>query len=353
MSDRRTFIKSMVAVGALSALPPLGLSAQSITNPLKVKHKPARIVPKRLEQGDTIGLVTPGSPITEKQLQGAVKTLEGMGYKTHYLPSVLSEYGYFAGTDKERADELMHMFANTEVDAIMCVRGGYGSIRVLDLLDYEIIRKNPKIFIGYSDITALLSAINERTGLVCFHGPMGISEFDDFTLKVFRHVLIDPSPRYKYPYKREENTENNPEFDFYTIREGKAEGELIGGNLSVLASMAGSDFETDFENKIVFIEEIEEKTYRVDRMLTQLVQATNLRKANGIVLGIFYKCSENDPPTIPLKRAIEDILKPLNIPVAYGFPFGHIQLKMTLPVGTLAKFNATRRTLKLMEESVS
>jgi len=117
--------------------------------------------------------------------------------------------------------------------------------------------------------------------------------------------------------------------------------------------MAGSDFETDFENKIVFLEEVEEKTYRVDRMLTQLVQATNLRKANGIVLGVFYKCNINDKPTLTLKQTIADILKPLNIPVAYGFPFGHIKTKMTLPTGINVKFNATRRVLKLMEKAVS
>ncbi len=352
MPDRRTFLKSIALLGALSAMP--GMKAFSQTgNPLKIKRNPKKMLPKKLEQGDVIGLVTPGSPITEEQLNGTVETLEGMGYKTYYKPSVLSEYGYFAGTDQERADELMQMFTNKEVDAIMCVRGGYGSIRILDLLDYKKIQGNPKIFIGYSDITALISAINERTGLVCFHGPLGISDYTDYTLKSFERVLVNPKPRYKYPYFREENTEDNPEFDFYTITDGTAEGELIGGNLSVLASMAGSDFETDFENKIVFLEEIEEKTYRVDRMLTQLVQATNLRKAKGIVLGVFYKCSENDPPTIPLKQAIADILKPLNIPTAYGFPFGHIKTKMTLPAGIVAKFNATRRTLKLMEEAVS
>jgi len=350
MPDRRTFLKSMVAMGALAAMP--NLKAFSQENLINIKPKPRQILPKRLEKGNVIGLVTPGSPVTEDQLNETVAQLESMGYKTYYKPSVLSVYGYFAGTDKERAEELMHMFTNKEVDAIMCVRGGYGSIRILNMLDYNKIRRNPKIFIGYSDITALLSSINERTGLVCFHGPLGISDFNDYTLKSFEKVLIHPHSKYKYPYQREENTENNPEFDFYTITDGVAEGELIGGNLSVLASMAGSDFETDFENKIAFLEEIEEKTYRVDRMLTQLVQATNLRKANGIVLGVFFKCNINDKPTLTLRQAITDILKPLDIPVAYGFPFGHIKTKMTLPVGIKAKFNANRRTLKLLDNAV-
>ncbi len=351
MSNRRTFLKNMAAMGALVTLPNLRALAQE--NLISVKPKPKNILPRRLEKGDVIGLATPGSPISEEQLNNAIATLEGLGYQTYYKPSVLSEYGYFAGTDEERAAELMHLFNNKDVDAIMCVRGGYGSIRILDLLDYDQIQKNPKIFIGYSDITALLTSIYERTGLVCFHGPLGISDFNDYTLKSFNRVLVNPRKRYKYPYLREENTDENPEFDFYTITEGSAEGELIGGNLSVLASMAGSKFETDFENKIVFLEEIEEKTYRVDRMLTQLVQATNIRKANGIVLGVFYKCNINDKPTLTLKQAISDILIPLKIPVAYGFPFGHIKTKMTLPIGINAKFNATKRTLKLMNEAVS
>ncbi len=342
----------MAILGTFTVMPGLKVFSQT-TNLLKVEYSPKRIFPKRLEQGDVIGLVTPGSPITEDQLKETVEKLEGMGYKTYYKPSVLSVYGYFAGTDKERAYELMHMFANKEVDAIMCVRGGYGSIRILDLLDFDQIKKNPKIFVGFSDITALLTSINERTGLICFHGPLGVSDFNDYTLKSFENVLVNPKPRYKYPYQREENTEDNPEFDFYTITNGRAEGELIGGNLSVLASLAGSKFETNFENKIVFLEEIEEKTYRVDRMLTQLVQATNLRKARGIVLGVFYKCNVNEKPTLTLKQAIADILKPLNIPVAYGFPFGHIETKMTIPTGVNAKFNAGRRTLKLMEEAVT
>lgn len=314
--------------------------------------KLGRIFPKRLEQGAVIGLVTPGSPITDEQLKDTVKKLESMGYRTYYKPSVLSVYGYFAGTDQERADELMHMFTNKGVDAIICVRGGYGSIRILDLLDFDQIKANPKILVGYSDITALLVSIYDRTGLVCFHGPFGITDFTDYVLKSFETMLVNPKSWYKYPYQREENTKDNPEFDFYTITGGKADGELIGGNTSVLASMAGSKFEADFENKIAFLEEVDEKTYRIDRMLTQLVQATNLRDANGIVLGIFYNCNTNDQPTLTLRQAINDILKPLDIPVAYGFPFGHIKIIMTIPIGVNAKFDADRRTLKLLEKAV-
>lgn len=350
MINRRRFIKSSAALSGLSLIPFSETFASQVTEVI-ADSKP-KILPRRLKKGDVIGLITPSGNIKKEELEQTIQSLDELGFKSYYLDSVMDQYGYFAGTDKERADELMHMFSNQEVDGILCVRGGYGAMRIVDLLDYDVIQKNPKVFVGYSDITALNIAIYQKTGLVTFHGPVGESNFNDFTVTSFENVLMNPKKRYKYHYLREENTEDNPEFDFYTINGGKAEGELIGGNLSVLASMAGTKYTPDFENRIAFIEAIGEKTYRVDRMLTQLVQATNLSKANGIVLGAFYKCNVNDPPTLTLKQAIYDILKPLNIPLAYGFPFGHINNKITIPTGINAKFNADRRILKLMEPAV-
>lgn len=312
-----------------------------------------RIFPARLKEGDLIGLVTPGSPISKEQLEETVEKLEKLGFRTFYQDSVLSEYGYFAGSDQERADELMGMFTNEDIDGILCVRGGYGSIRILDLLNFEQIKHNPKILIGYSDITALLSSIYEQTGLITFHGPFGVSEFNDFTLKTLKKIIMSPTDNYKYPYKREDDTEDKPEYDLYTINGGKAEGELIGGNISVLDSMIGSRFEVNFENKIVYLEDTEEKTYRVDKMLVHLLQATNLKKAAGIVMGVFYECNINDEPRLSLKEAIGDLLKPLGIPVSYGLSFGHIDIKITIPNGIMARMNADRNTLELLEKAVS
>ena len=311
-----------------------------------------KILPKKLKKGDTIGLITPAGVITEKQLLEMVKKIGLLGYKPYFKDSILSEYGYFAGTDKERAEELNQMFANKDVDAIICARGGYGAIRMLNLVDYDLIKKNPKIFMGYSDITALLSSIYEKTGLVCFHGPMGVSTFNEFAVKSIENILMKSQNRYKYPYLREEKTENNTEFDFYTINTGKAEGELIGGNISVLVSMIGSKFEPNYKNKLVYLEEIDEKTYKVDRMLIQMLQASNLSEAAGIVLGVFKNCDGDKMPTFTLKEAITKILKPLNIPTVYGFPFGHIATKFTIPTGIKAKLNADKKTLKLIEKTV-
>jgi len=347
--DRRSFLKKSGAWGALS------LGAVGLPLPgqgLLEETDPDRILPRRLKKGDLIGLVTPGSPVTEEQLRESIVKLEELGFRTHYEASVLSQYGYFAGPDRERAEELMNMFNNPEVSGIWCVRGGYGSIRILNHLDYEQIRLNPKVFIGYSDITALLTSVYEQTGLVTFHGPLGVSEFNPFTVESLMNVVMEPSRRYRYPYEREENTFGNPEFDLYTIHDGKAEGVLIGGNISVLDSMIGSRFEPDFEEKIVYLEEVEEKTYRVDKMLFHLLEATNLKKAAGIVMGVFGECNINDEPRLTLKQAIDDLLGPLQIPVSYGLSFGHISRMITIPNGISARMNGDRNSLRLLEPAV-
>lgn len=315
-------------------------------------NRPARILPKRLQKNSLLGLVTPGSSITTELLDATVKKLKGLGFRVYFKDSILDEYGYLAGKDEDRANELMSMFSNNKVDAIFCVRGGYGAIRILDLLDYEIIRQNPKALMGYSDITALHTAIYNKTGLVSFHSPMGESDFNEFTVNTFMDILVHPTEHYVYGYLREKNTESNPEFDRYTINPGQAEGILAGGNISVLQSLIGTEYEPVFEGKIVYLEEIEEKTYKVDKMLFHLLAATDLKKAAGLVLGTFKNCNVNDAPTISLKQALDDLLKPLKIPVSYGLPFGHIDRKITLPFGIKARMNASNNTLELLEPAV-
>jgi muramoyltetrapeptide carboxypeptidase len=349
MIDRRTFIRRAIALGALSVGSYSWLMADP---PQGVAEQAARILPRGLKQGDLIGLVTPGSPIDEKQLAETIGKLEGLGLRTTFNPTVLSQYGYFAGPDRERADELMQMFSSPEIDGIWCVRGGYGSIRILDLLDYTIIRENPKVFVGFSDITAIHAAIFRETGLVTYHGPLGISDFNHFSVKSLRKVLMEPEVPYTYPYRREQDTRENPEFDRYTIRGGEARGLLNGGNISVLESLIGTRFESDFENRIVFLEEVEEKTYRVDRMLFHLLSATNLNRAAGIVLGAFSECNINDEPRLTLREAITDLLTPLDIPVSYGLSFGHIDRMVTLPYGISARMDADRNSLELLEATV-
>jgi len=348
MADRRAFLKKSGALAGLVAGSGLGLRAGDFST----WEAPSRILPGRLKEGDTIALVTPGSPVTEEQLTECISSLEALGFKTVYADTVLSEYGYFAGPDHERAGELMEMFSRKDVDAIVCVRGGYGSIRILDMLDYGLIRENPKLFMGYSDITALNTAIFLETGLVTFHGPLGISALNRFTLKSMRKVVMEPQASYKYPYKREKDTRGNPEYERYTIFGGQTEGKLIGGNISVLDSMIGTRFEADFEDKIVYLEEVGEDTYRVDKMIFHLLSATNLKKAAGIILGAFDECNKGEGYTLTLRVALDDLLKPLGIPVSYGLSFGHIDRIITIPNGINAAMNADRNSFELLEAAV-
>jgi len=347
MTGRRSFLRKSGALAAMTLASASGLKAGNLE-----AEKPGRILPRSLKKGDLIGLVTPGSSVTEEQLNDCIIKLEGMGFRTTYNDTVLSEYGYFAGKDQDRAHELMEMFTRADVDGIWCVRGGYGSIRILDLLDYDQIRKNPKVFIGYSDITALLTAIYQETGLVTFHGPVGTSDFNRFSKRSMKKVLMEADSEYKYPYKREKGSRGNPEFDLYTLSGGKAEGILIGGNISVLDSIIGTRFEPDFENKIVYLEEIGEKTYRVDKMLFHLLSGTNLKQAAGIVMGVFGECNINDAPTLSLKEALNDLLIPLGKPVSYGLSFGHIKRMVTIPTGIRAVMDADKNSLTLLEAAV-
>ncbi|MEA2043415.1 MAG: LD-carboxypeptidase [Bacteroidota bacterium] len=311
-----------------------------------------KILANRLKKGDTVGLVTPSGVITPKKLNTAVKQIKALGYNTYFKPSVLSGFGYMAGGDKARAEELMHMFMNNKVDAVWCIRGGYGATRIIDLLDYGLIQQNPKLFIGYSDITALHTAILKKTGLVSYHGPMGGSEFNAFSINQFTELLTTPEETYIFPYKREPETKKNSEFDVYTINPGRAEGELIGGNLNVLNALSGTDFEPNFQDKIVFLEEIDERPYKVDRMLTQLMHATNFNRAAGIVFGVFKGCDNDKKPTFGLKELLFQLIKPLKIPAVYGMSFGHISHNLTLPYGISASLDAGNFELKLNERAV-
>ncbi len=348
MAGRRTFLKKSGAFAALAAGSSLGLRAGDFSS----REVPSRILPGRLKEGDTIGLVTPGSPVTEAQLADCISRLEELGFRITYNETVLSEYGYFAGPDRERADELMEMFGREDVDAILCVRGGYGSIRILEMLDYNLIRDNPKVFMGYSDITALNTSIFQETGLVTFHGPLGISEFNRFSLKSMQKVVMEPQNIYKYPYKREKATRPNPEYDRYTISGGMAEGALLGGNISVLDSIIGTRFEPDFEDKLVYLEDVGEDTYRVDKMIYHLLSATNMKKAAGIILGACDECNKGEGFTLSLRVALDDLLKPLGIPVSYGLSFGHIERIITIPNGIRAAMNADKNSFELLEPAV-
>ncbi|MFI2743758.1 LD-carboxypeptidase [Zhouia sp. PK063] len=349
--NRRKFVNRSLAVSLLTFAPKSGWSATTEAPLFKSKIKP-----KRLKKGDTIGLIAPGYAVAPEKLEKMKALLTQMGYKPYHTNNILGNYGYFSATDQERIDDIHHMFSNPEVAMILCARGGYGCTRIIDQLDYNLIKKNPKILMGFSDITALANAITEKTGLITFHGPVGTTLDNEYGLEMINGVIIAPSKEYTIIPAAENLEKGTTDIEFapYTITPGKATGKLAGGNLVLLTSLMGTDFEVDCKDKIIFIEEIEERTYRIDRMLTQLISSGQLQKAAGIALGIFEGCNTgtNDKNSFTLKEVIIDRIKPLGIPAAYGLSIGHIAANCTLPIGVKATFDADAKTITLLEEAV-
>jgi muramoyltetrapeptide carboxypeptidase len=347
--QRRDFIHKSL-LGSIMATIPFSLGFQSLTmmKPVKKIIKPAR-----LRKGDTIGLIVPASPVAEIKIKTAIQNLESQGFKVKYTDAITANYGHLAGSDSRRIYDLHEMFRDKTVKAIWAIRGGYGCTRIIDKLDYELIRKNPKILIGYSDITALLNAIYQKTGLICFHGPVGATPFTPYNVENLQNVLMNPvaSLSIKNAAVNLEKTEQG--YAPVIINGGKANGKLIGGNLCLLAAMAGTPFQVDLKNKLVFMEDVGEKPYRIDRMLTQLLHSSNLAQAKGIILGVFEDCQPKDEQySLSLIDTLKDRLGNLNIPVLYGFSFGHIQNMCTFPVGINASFDADAMTVTLEETAV-
>lgn len=346
---RRNFIKNVSVVT---------LAGFSGINAFTQNHEgsvPQKILPPRLNKGDTIGLIAPGSFITEDELNESIANLKDLGFNVKYSENVLARYGYLAGTDKQRADDVNKMFADSEVKGIVCARGGYGCSRILPMLDYSVIRQNPKALIGYSDITALLYGIYSQTGVVCFHGPVGISTFNEFSVDNFKGVLVKPEP--DFVMKSAVDEDNDELYKIIPIRSGIAEGELVGGNLSIVVSLIGTPYDIDTKDKILFLEDVGEEPYRIDRMLTQLIQAGKFDDISGIALGVFKNCrvKEKDPSfgkSFTLSEVLFDRLYNIGVPVIYGLSFGHIENKFTLPVGIKAQLDVGNQTLTLLEKAV-
>lgn len=350
--DRRNFGKKLTTAAITMGLPYLGLSQTD--NQMENECNRKTVKPKRLKAGDTIGLVTPASPITEAQLDKTIQNIEGLGFKVEFnRKRVLARNGYLAGSDLVRADEVNLMFDNPKIDGIWCIRGGYGVARMLDMLNYKVIRQNPKVLIGYSDITALHQAIYKKTGLVCFHGPAGASTFTDYAAKHVKNVITNPQENYTIEYPLENLDKENAAYQPFTIKEGIAEGELIGGNLTLAVSLIGTDYDVSYDDKLVFFEDVGEKPYRIDRMITQLLLAGKFKKVKGIILGVFYNCETTEgEDSLTLRDMLIDRFQYLNVPIIYGMSFGHIDNQFTLPLGIKARLNTEDKSILLLESAV-
>lgn len=310
---------------------------------------PAVIKPQRLKKGDTVMLVTPGSFIGDEPLQKAIQNLESLGLKVQLSDHIRAKKGYTAGTIEQRATDLHQAFSDSKIKAVWCARGGYGCAQLLPHLDYDLIQRNPKILIGFSDITILLHAVTLKTGLTTFHGPVGSSEFSPYTRKWIQQTLFLPSGILTMPISVEKINGLEP----FTIRPGQAQGPLYGGNLTLLASAVGTPWMPDLRGKLVFMEEIGEKPYRIDRMITQIQQGTNIREAAGIVLGHFTDCeADSGDLSLSLKQTLLTAFNFFKKPIGYGYTWGHIDQMTTLPIGLPAAVDTGEFSLTLLESPV-
>lgn len=331
---RREFIPT---VAALAAVPP----------------PPKLLKPKPLKSGDTIGLITPSSYVSDPdELAFARRFCEFFGLRCKYGKNVGQRYGYLAGTAQQRVNDLHAMFQDPEIRGVFCVRGGYGSAQMLDKLDYDLIRKNPKVFLGYSDITALHLAIGRRAGLVTFHGPVSLSHLSTWSQKHLQRALFETAPLGLIGNPPESNP-LQPAHTWRTVRGGKARGTLVGGNLTLLSTTLGTPYEVETSGRILLMEDIGEDIYRIDRMFTQLRLAGKLQAAAGIVIG---ECKDCPPPghdsAYSLGEVINYLLGDLGIPVLYGLSFGHTIDQVTIPLSLTATLDADQQQLTIEETAV-
>lgn len=314
-----------------------------------------RIVkPKKLNKGDLIGVISPASSPEESiRIEQGVKYLEKLGYRVKVGKNVGKTHGYLAGEDDERLEDFHSMFKDKNVKAIFSLRGGYGAFRLIDKIDYKLISQNPKIFVGYSEITSLQNAIFSKTGLVTFAGPMVAVDFwnevSPYTTEIFWKIVTSNKKlgRVKLP---EDYTNGLP-----NLCKGMASGRIIGGNLAVFAALLGTEYFPPMKDKILIIEDINEKPYKIDRLLNQLRLAKVFKQVKGIILGRFVDCYEPDPntKTLSLGEVIDDYICSLKIPIVYTFPYGHIKELVTIPYGVSVKINGTKGFVEFTEGAVT
>ena len=346
MFRREFLIKSGLLALGTGMRPPINLLKGRSMDQNKL------IKPARIKVGATVSLIAPASPPAPEKFERALSNLEMLGFKAKFGTNAYAKNGHLAGTDAERLADLHQAFADPATDVVWCIRGGYGCTRLLNKIDYDLIRQHPKPFIGYSDVTALHLAIHAKTGLVTFHGPIAAADFPADTLDYFKSTLMEPIAPLSIIAPDASRVTEGEAFKPFVIHPGKAKGVLTGGNLALLAALAGTSYLPSFRHKIVFIEDIGEQPYRIDRMLTQLLMATDLKLAAGIALGVFNDCQPKGDASLSLRDTLQDRLGDLGIPVQYGIPFGHVSHMATLPYGIEAELNTDTQTLQLLEKAV-
>ena len=310
--------------------------------------------PPRLSAGDTVGLVLPARMAFEpSRIALAREQLEAIGLQVKVGAHAYARDSYLAGSDEERAADLDAMFADPEVRGIFCFTGGWGSPRVLPRLDFERIRRHPKALIGFSDITALLNAVHQRTGLVTFHGPVADGDLKPWTLEQLRRVVMSAAPIGALANPPKKDDELVPRaYRILTLRAGRAAGKLVGGNLSLVAALMGTPWEIDTQGAILLLEDVHEELYRVDRMLTQLHQGGKLAAAAAVVVGYCSECPPGEGASFSFEQILRHWLEPLGVPAMAGLAFGHLPEKLTLPIGLPATVDTEAGTLTCDQAAV-
>lgn len=343
MVDRRTLLGGMMAAGALLAAP----SARSAA--------PSGAKAPRLQQGDTVGLIAPAGFVADRfGIEGIISTIEAMGLAAKAAPGLLDRDGYLAGSDRERAAAINATYADPQVRAVFAVRGGWGSQRLLPYLDYDLIRANPKLLVGSSDVSALHLALARHGAVPSIHGPNGAHSWPQSAWAAFRTLAFDAgTPTYSVPSLGGSGlAAGRP--NIHTFRPGIARGQLLGGNLSVLAAMVGTPYLPDFNGAILFLEDVNEAEYRIDRLLTQLGQSGILKSVAGIVFGQCTNCRNPGSPygNFTLYEVLDHHFRPLGVPAFQGLSFGHIANHLSIPVGVSAEIDAEAGTLRVLEPAV-
>jgi len=358
--SRRHLLQSAACMLALPASYPMrahsigtstSTSTRTRTSP---RPSPAPLRARRLSAGDTVALINPSGALYERApYELAIESLQALGFKVREAPNLRARYGHLAGTDAQRASDINAMFADPGVQGILAVTGGSGGNRILPLVDYAAILRTPKFLGGFSDLTALINAVHAKTGLITFHSPMAASEWNDFSVRQFRTVVMDAEAALMANPKDRDDLLVSRSNRTRVLRPGVARGPLVGGNLAVFSSMAGSPYWPQLDGAILFLEDVNEYIYRVDRMLSTLKIAGALDRLAGVVLGAFTNCNPgNGFGTLTLDEVFDDYFKALNVPVYSGASFGHIKRKFTLPVGAVAEMDASAGTLRLLQPAV-
>ncbi|MBD0269620.1 MAG: LD-carboxypeptidase [Cyanobacteria bacterium Co-bin8] len=344
---RRQFLGS----GAIA-----GITVGLTHSPLQARATPTLLKPAPLRPGDTLGIISPaGATFQQEELDIVVDAVRGLGLVPRVAPHAMSRYGYLAGTDEERAADLNAFFADPTIKALMPIRGDWGSARILPYLNYDLIRQNPKVLVGFSDITALLLGIHAQTGLVTFHGPHGLTAWRPDQTQPFRQLLFEgAAQRFENPRLGEDADRlMQTRGRIQTITPGQATGKLLGGNLSVVSGIVGSPYMPETAGAILFLEDLGESLYRVDRMLTQLKLAGVFDGLAGFIFGQCARCGPGqDYGSLTLEEILQDHVQPLGIPAWSGAWIGHVEPMWTLPLGSPVRVDATAGTIQMMEPAV-